>query len=154
MSQGEIEYLRASAFLSHKGKKASSKAWHHRAERIVLQGITGMNESIRLKMTTAPKGTFCANSANYILLNGEDPSEYLFVLGVLNSKVANYVFKCFSTNSNVNGYEVDNLPIPRASVPDKQRISALVQKCLDAKGVNCEKWDKEIDERVAALYGL
>jgi hypothetical protein len=33
-------------------------------------------------------------------------------------------------------------------------ISALVQKCLDAKGVDCEEWDREIDGRVAALYGL
>lgn len=30
----------------------------------------------------------------------------------------------------------------------------LVQKCLDAKGVNCEVWEKEIGDRVAALYGL
>jgi hypothetical protein len=29
-----------------------------------------------------------------------------------------------------------------------------VQKCLDAKGVDCEQWERDIDERVAALYGL
>jgi hypothetical protein len=37
---------------------------------------------------------------------------------------------------------------------DKEAISQLVQKCLDAKGVNCEAWEKEIDDRIAALYGL
>ncbi|CCI33891.1 hypothetical protein MICAI_500003 [Microcystis sp. T1-4] len=37
---------------------------------------------------------------------------------------------------------------------EKKPIIKLVQKCLDAKGVNCEEWEKEIDERVAALYGL
>ena len=34
------------------------------------------------------------------------------------------------------------------------RNGKLVQKCLDAKGQNCQAWEKEIDERVAALYGL
>jgi hypothetical protein len=33
-------------------------------------------------------------------------------------------------------------------------IAELVQKCLDAEGVGCKEWEAEIDERVAALYGL
>jgi len=33
-------------------------------------------------------------------------------------------------------------------------LSALTQKCLDAQGIGCCAWEKEIDERVAALYGL
>ncbi len=37
---------------------------------------------------------------------------------------------------------------------DKSARAVLVQKCLDAKGVDCGAWEKEIDERVAALYGL
>ena len=46
------------------------------------------------------------------------------------------------------------IPIPPASNFEKEIISQLVQKCLDAKGVDCEAWEKEIDDRVAALYGL
>ena len=38
--------------------------------------------------------------------------------------------------------------------PDRAAIAALARKCLDAKGVGCEAWEKEIDDRVAALYGL
>ncbi|MCC5609686.1 hypothetical protein LC612_23640 [Nostoc sp. CHAB 5834] len=49
---------------------------------------------------------------------------------------------------------MNKIPIPNASTTEREAISQLVQKCLDAKGVNCEKWEKEIDERVAALYGL
>ena len=49
---------------------------------------------------------------------------------------------------------VEKIPIPPASESEKEPIIKLVQKCLDAKGVNCEEWEKEIDERVAALYGL
>lgn len=164
MSQGEIEYLDKATFLAARGSNANSNAWHHKRTRIVLQGITGINESTRLKMTIIPPGTFLANSANYILL--DDPAseqDYHFVLGVLNSRTANYVFKCFSTNSNVNGYEVDNLPVPRVSAKDKERIASLSSTCLelygtrkDAKGttVQIDRIEHELEERVAAAYGV
>jgi hypothetical protein len=49
---------------------------------------------------------------------------------------------------------MSKIPIPNASTTEREAISKLVQKCLDAKGVGCEEWEKEIDDRVAALYGL
>ncbi len=49
---------------------------------------------------------------------------------------------------------VEKIPIPTASAADRSAIAALAQKCLDARGVGCETWEKEIDERVAGLYGL
>lgn len=49
---------------------------------------------------------------------------------------------------------MSRVPIPNASNTEREAISKLVQKCLDAKGVGCEAWEKEIDERVTALYGL
>ncbi|MBW4570169.1 MAG: hypothetical protein KME31_19700 [Tolypothrix carrinoi HA7290-LM1] len=44
--------------------------------------------------------------------------------------------------------------LDNASTTERETISKLVQKCLDAKGVNCEAWEKEISDRVASLYGL
>ncbi len=154
MSQGEIEFLDANEFTGVRGKRPSSKAWHHRQARIILQGITGINESVRLKMTYISDGAFCANSVNYIRMHDDYVKDILYVLGVLNSEIANYVFRCFSTNSNVNGYEVDNLPIPKASFQDKEAISKLVQKCLNANGDGCEKWEAKIDRLVYSLYNL
>ena len=61
-------------------------------------------------MTIIPSQVFCANSVNYIVFTSRNIDTY-FILGILNSRLLNYVFSKFSTNSNVNGYEVDNLPI-------------------------------------------
>ena len=36
----------------------------------------------------------------------------------------------------------------------RSAISDLMHKCLDAKGVDCAEWEREIDERVAGLYGF
>ncbi|MCY2925561.1 MAG: hypothetical protein NT031_08985, partial [Planctomycetota bacterium] len=154
MSQGQIEFLDSKAFLARKGQRRNAKAWHHQSERIVLQGITGINETVRLKMAIAPKGAFCANSANYILLKSEDSVFARFVLGVLNSAPVNHVFKCFSTNSNVNGYEVDNLPIPKANPSEQGTIAALVDRCLAKSGRECGEQLREIDERVKAMFGI
>lgn len=90
-------------------------------------------------------------------------SHSLFVLGVLNSES---VWKYMQSIASVLGdaesrgrvrfktIYVKRIPIPDASDSDKALISGLVQKCLDAQGVGCEEWEREIDERVAALYGL
>ncbi|NCR76101.1 MAG: hypothetical protein GPI92_11035 [Microcystis aeruginosa K13-06] len=40
------------------------------------------------------------------------------------------------------------------SEPDRLAIEALVQKCLNAKGVGVLEWEAEINDRVAHLYGL
>jgi len=87
------------------------------------------------------------------------PLEDLYLLGVLNSKpVGTYYIEL---SSQVRGgyvrfirQYVEQIPIPNASPSDQATIIKLVQKCLDAKGKGCEAWEKEIDERVASLYGL
>lgn len=91
------------------------------------------------------------------------PSNDCYLLGVLNSHLAWEYLKhtCSVLGDADKGGRltlqatfVEMLPIPQASDQDKKIITKLVQKCLDAKGVGCEAWEKEIDERVEALYGL
>jgi len=33
-------------------------------------------------------------------------------------------------------------------------VAILVQRCLDAKGQGVTRWEAEIDDRIAYLYGL
>jgi hypothetical protein len=91
------------------------------------------------------------------------PVNDLYLLGLLNSKsVWNYLQQKAAVLGDaqkrgrirLKRQYVAKIPIPLASESEKEPIIKLVQKCLDAKGVNCEEWEKEIDERVAALYGL
>ncbi|MBA4115107.1 MAG: hypothetical protein H0X71_01440 [Rubrobacter sp.] len=83
----------------------------------------------------------------------------LYLLGVLNSSP---IWELILQGSPIlrGGYVeprrvlILSLPIPNAPAADREAITSLVQKCLDAKGVGCEEWEAEIDGRVAALYGL
>lgn len=153
MSQGKIEYLDEDWYLS---ENTSEKSRHHEVERIAMQGMTGANDKIRLVMTIVPPGVYLANSCNYILPTQELPASYL--LGLLNSKLLNWYFRCFSTNSNVNGYEVEDFPMPKATEQQKQAIISLVDKILNAKhsdpSTDTSALEREIDGMVYGLYGL
>ncbi len=99
------------------------------------------------------KGTYLGNTAYMI------PVHDLFLLGVLNSKSVEDFY--IDLSSQVRGgylrfirQYVEQIPIPNATPAEKAVIAALAQKCLDAKGVGCEVWEGEINERVAKLYGL
>lgn len=110
-----------------------------------------------LRFTFENVGYFLGNTAYIIPVND------LYLLGVLNSssvwEYAKANFSCLGDPEKGGRFRfiyqsVVKIPIPNASTTEREAISKLVQKCLDAKGVNCEAWEKEIDERVAALYGL
>lgn len=141
------------------GRKSGSYKWYEIQDniayylefnkpKIVYQEIATY-QSFALDCT----GSFVNNKVFII------PSDDLYLFGVFNSSLSWEYLQ--NTCSKLSGGAlamqtpyVTKIPIPIASTTEKETISQLVQKCLDAKGVNCETWEKEIDERVAALYGL
>jgi len=137
MSQGEILFLDSNEYLKkNKGKRAT----HYKFDRIGMQGITGVNERMRLKMALIPSGVFLANSVNYIIMPGGKVQNKLVLLQ-LNSELHNYIFKLSSTNSNVNGYEVNNLPIVANT-----EYSLIVATIVDYLSFLCQlKEDYKLD---------
>lgn len=151
MSQGEIEYLNERNYLKDCG--TSEKSEHHNLERIAMQGMTGANDEIRLIMTIVPPGYYLANSCNYLFApKGVDIHA---LLAILNSKLMNWYFRRFSTNSNVNGYEVDNFPIPRLSEDYMRILSNLAHNAICTSIIDeLDKISNKIDHIVYHLYGL
>lgn len=145
ISQGDIYYLDDIMYLA---ENSSEKSHHHEVSRIVMQGITGVNEKYRLKMTISDAGTYCANSVNYLLIK----DNLYYFLGLCNSKVLNWFFAKLSTNSNVNGYEVDNLPI-RIGTPEKiSEIEKTVKSLLKETDDNTLK--EHLDSLIYDVYGI
>lgn len=144
ISQGDILFLDSELYL-HENSTPRSK--HHNEQRIVMQGITGVNEKYRLKMTLSNAGEYCANSVNYLMC-GQDN---FYFLGLLNSHLLNWYFAKLSTNSNVNGYEVDNIPI-KIDETKKKYISELVERLLE-NPTDYESED-ELNTLIYDMYGL
>ena len=154
MSQGQIEYLNEIEYLKKCGN--SEKASHHKQDRIVMQGMTGANDKIRLVMTIVPKGMYLGHSCKYIL-----PSEGISLkclLGFMNSKIANYFFRCFSTNSNVNGYEIEAIPIcdipDSVSVKIEKSVADAMSKKKENRSLDISSEENAIDLLVYHLYDL
>ncbi len=151
-SQGEDIYLDVDAFL--KGKGESTKAFHHRIERVGLQESSPQNNFRRIIACRIPKGNFCNHTINYTTKD-DCEIDLALVLFALNSSFADWYFRLGSTNAHVSHYQLTNLPSPRfGSVPgetDKEcckKIDDLIEarnfqliekKCLSlatSKGCN------------------
>ena len=101
-------------------------------------------------MTIIDPPCFCANSVNYLLPTTKNEFDY-YILGVLNSKLLNWYFAKQSTNSNVNGYEVDGLPIKEGSQEQQNKIISLVKEMLSRPEMSLMQ---EIDKIVYDIYGI
>ncbi len=87
------------------------------------------------------------------------PDANLYLLAFLNSKVIWFFLdkiaqKMAGGTFALQTIYMEQIPIPPASEADKAAIRALVQKCIDAGGKNCQQWEAEIDDIVARLFGL
>lgn len=109
------------------------------------------------RFTLDPTGHYLDATATCIL------TDDLFLLGLLNSSpVWRYLCsKCAVLGDAEKGgrvrlktFYVEQIPVPAASSEDREAISSLVRKCLDAEGVDCRRWELEIDRRVSLLYGF
>lgn len=150
MSQGEIEYLRENDYLADFGSTEKSK--HHLLKRIAMQGMTGANDKIRLVMSVIPEGYYLANSCNYIIPPKD--IDIFALVAILNSSPINWFFRCFSTNSNVNGYEVDNFPIPKLSSTESNKLAELGRKATGASIERIEVLSKIIDNILYHIFGF
>ena len=141
------------------GRKSGSYKWYE-----IQDNIAFYLEFARPKIVYQEIATFQSFAFDYTgnFVNNKAfiiPTDDLYLFGVFNSSLAWEYLQ--NTCSKLSGGAlamqtpyVTKLPIPNASATEREAISKLVQKCLDAKGIGCEVWEKEIEDRVAALYGL
>ena len=129
---------------------------------IVLQGITGTTDKIRIHATLLEsKNTKIVFLHSVKILFLQNVREAKFILGLLNSKVLDWLFRKTSSNNNVNSYELEALPIPKIdsanqSIADK--IIALVEEILALKkqdsATDTTKLESQINALVYTLYNL
>ena len=94
-------------------------------------------------------------------LKHQDEFSAYFMLALLNSRLLNFIFKATSTSSNVNGYEVNNLPFPIIDEENGKLISEIEntsKQILESKSndlnsdvVNLEN---QVNSLVYQLYGV
>lgn len=120
-------------------------------DRIICQQIANMNKERRVKFSYVPKNYVLGNSCNFISVSENQYGIDIYtLLGLLNTKIINWLFKLTSSNNHVNNYEIDCFPIP-VEANELSEISRLVRKYLetDEKSII-----DEIEHLAEKAYGL
>jgi hypothetical protein len=108
-SQGEDIRLNVKKFLSGKGKE--NKAFAFENERIGFQRSSPQNNFRRIIAARISKGNFCLDTVSYITKESSKIDLDL-IIALLNSEILDWYFRLGSTNSKVNEYQFNSLPIP------------------------------------------
>lgn len=111
-SQGEPLRLNVGAFL--KGKSEDSRAYAHRYQRVGPQRSAPQNNFRRLISAKIQPEAFCFDTVKFVLETASKISLDLLI-ALLNSKILDWYFRLNSTNSKVNEYQFDALPVPTIS---------------------------------------
>ena len=107
-SQGKTLKLDTEEFL--KGTLRTSKAWDHQHRRVGFQRSSPQNNFRRLIASPILQGEFCFDTVSYVTDSSSKISLDLLIL-LLNSKILDWYFRLGSTNSKVNEYQFNNLPV-------------------------------------------
>ena len=134
------------SFLSN---NTSGRSNAFKFERIATQQITG-DEKYRIKAALIRKNYFLGNTANFILKKTNEFS-YNEILVLLNSKLLNWYFRIFSTNSHVNTYEIDILPVIKFSQKNKNQITKIFK---DLNKDNYLEYTDILDDIVYESFSL
>jgi adenine-specific DNA-methyltransferase len=149
------------------GLENSTKRWfrftkkHHfdMPKRIVIQGIANMAQRIRIKGSIIPEGIVVGNSANCVELKS-DKYSYEYILGLLSSELANWYFRKFSTNNNVNAYEVLAIPFAEPTKTQTSKVEGIVGKLIELHAKKEPEADKienainDLNLLIFDIYGL
>ncbi|RVZ45781.1 DUF7149 domain-containing protein [Helicobacter pylori] len=129
---------------------------------IVTQNITGTSDAYRIHanlIEVKNQEMLFLDTCNLSYCKEREHAKFL--VGLLNSRLLDWLFRKTSTNNHVNLYELETLPIPqitKSNQPTADRIIALVDKVLALKEkdpkANTQKLEKEIDALVYQLYHL
>ena len=97
-------------------------------------GRNTQNRAIRprLRFVALPNGYVLTNAIKYFIPTDLN-LDTRYVVGLLNSALLNWRFELFSTQNNIRNYEIESLPIVRATSDQQAPIISLVDAIIQKK---------------------
>jgi tRNA1(Val) A37 N6-methylase TrmN6 len=96
------------------------------------------------------------NGTNIFVCNDTQTSYY--ILGILNSKLMDFYFRLFNSNTHVSSTELNRLPIIKPSKEPLNAVKTIVQKICHLKegnpGADTTGLERQLDNLVYRLYNL
>lgn len=137
---------------------SAPKRTHYKFPRIITQEVSNQSGNNRIKCCIIPKGQICGHSTNYITAESEDVKKLYFWLGLMNSRLFDYVFNYANPTNHIPIGKLMKMAVPQLTEHSQVPIIALVAEILKAKKADLSAdtsiLESEIDEKVFDLYGL
>lgn len=124
-------------------------------EKVILQNTRNEALKIRIVATLDDCSVYGTQGINFIIpKHSENSLRYL--IGILNSKLINYLFATKFLNLAIKAEYVKQVRIPTASNEQRNQIENLVDMILQGKqkDYDTSALESEIDRLVYQLYGL
>lgn len=126
-------------------------------EKILLQNTRNESLRTRIAATLDDTSVYGTQGLNFIIPK-DDQANLHYLLGILNSKLINYLFATKFLNLAIKAEYVKQIRIPTAKAKQQQAIIKLVDKILAAKKADPQAdtsaIESKIDSLVYQLYGL
>ncbi len=129
---------------------------------IVTQNITGTSDAYRIHanlIEVKNQEMLFLDTCNLSYCKEREHAKFL--VGLLNSRLLDWLFRKTSTNNHVNLYELETLPIPQITEKNQEladKITDCAERILKSKEkdpkANTQRSEKEIDALVYQLYNL
>ena len=141
------------------GFRADKVGANGRETFLISQEVMNQQAARRLNFAMTTKSTerfLWGHTVNKTQLKNQGFSKAFVAL--LNSKFLDWFFRITSSNNHVQGYELEQLPIAPMMDADRERLSKLADRVMQAKSANpaadISEAEAEIDRLVFGLYGL
>ena len=140
-------------FIPENFQQVAATEYYRAKEKLLYRFISN-----KLVFAYDDRGLLSLNSCNIVIPRIEG-LEIKYVLAILNSSVAQFIFKKKFDSVKVLRSHIEAIPIPRATSDIRQKIISLVENISFEPGLGCESLDtaeiyKEIDNLIFALYDL
>lgn len=125
--------------------------------KILIQRIRNLSLKQRIVATIDTENYICTNTLRIgILINNEYNLHY--VLGIINSKLINWMFLKYFMNKDIYSYQLRQIPVKNITLDQQMKLAEKVIMILhyyeQGKVNMINATEKEIDDFVYQIYGL
>ena len=123
-------------------------------EKILLQRTR--NESLKTRIIASLDNTGIYGMEGIYFIIPLKNDSLRFLLGILNSKLINYLFATKFLNLAIKADYLKQVRLPNVSSVEKQKLENLVDSILNAKGKgeNTSELESSVDSLIYKMYGL
>ena len=138
-------------------KNVVSRA-HWTERRIITQQCSNQFQQYRTKACVIEPGAVCGHSTNYLFRPNMKRKEEMFWVGILNSRLFDYIFNFANPTNNIPIGKLCKTPVPEPTEANIELLAPLVEAIVERKTANyaADTTDLEdcLNQIVYRLYGL